>query len=227
MWRNGLILLWGLSGTPALAAPWTQDPGKLYARISIADEHVEGLRGTRADAYGEFGLTELWTATAKVETVYYQGASDFDTNGWRATLRRSLLRTDIVRISAEFGALQGAAIGGRNGCDRLGGETRLGAAWSNTWGDQPTFAFTEIAGRFHADCQRTRYEFGFGRQTSENIWSITQVWIERGDTNAASEKIQSELLWRGDAVDYSIGYRNENGGAFQEQSVFIALARQF
>ncbi|MEL6857011.1 MAG: hypothetical protein AAFO74_01410 [Pseudomonadota bacterium] len=227
MWRNGLILLGGLSGLPALAAPWTQDPGHLYARISIADEYVEGVRGTRADAYAEFGLTELWTATAKAEAVSYREASDFDTNGWRATLRRKLFRTDHVTVSAEFGALQGAAIGGRNGCDRLGGEARAGAAWSSTWRAAPTFVFAEIAGRFHENCQRTRYEFGFGRQTSDKVWSITQVWIERGDTNAPSDKVQSELLWRGENADYSIGYRNENGGAFEEQSVFIALARQF
>ncbi|MEM9841816.1 MAG: hypothetical protein AAF767_04165 [Pseudomonadota bacterium] len=210
-----------------MAAPWTQDRGGLYTRVSIAEEQIEGLRGWRADAYAEYGVTDRLTLTGKLETLSYSDAADFNSDAWRATLRYHLLSLRQFRFSAELGALQGAAIGGRNGCEALGGEARLGGAWSGGSEDRQMFAFAETAGRFHGECNRQRYEFGIGQQITQEIWSITQFWRERGNTNANSDKIQSELLWRAGATDYSIGYRNENGGFFREEAVFAAIATRF
>lgn len=227
MWGKVLILAWGASWQIAAASPWVQEDGGLYTRLSIAQEDVEGLSGSRFDAYAEYGITSRWTGSFKLEHVSYSDASDFDTNGWRASHRYKLLERGPLVMSLEAGVLNGAAIGGRNGCDELGAEIRSGIGWSGMWRKRATFMFGEIAGRFHADCGRERYEFGVGQQTSDNIWSITQIWLERGNTNAKSDKFQSELLWRTDVSDLSFGYRKENGGIFEEESVFIALARQF
>lgn len=222
-----LIMAWGVSWPMAAAAPWVQEDGALYTRLSIAQEEVEGLDGWRWDAYSEYGLAPRWTVTSKFEQVVYPDASDFNTNGWRASLRYQVLERGPLKFSLESGLLQGAAIGGRNGCDEVGVELRSGVAWSGTWRKRETFMFGELAGRVHEGCERERYEFGIGQQTSENIWSITQIWLERGNTNARSDKFQSELLWRRGGADFSFGYRKENGGEFEEESVFVALARQF
>lgn len=227
MWGRLLVCTWVLPWPLASAAPWTQEEGGLYTRISLAREEVQGLQGWREDAYVEYGVTQDWTITAKVEAVAYQDAPDFNGQGWRVTARRKLYQRGTFNITAEAGLLQGEAIGGRNGCETLGGETRVGAAWSGKWRKRQTYTFAEVAGRFHNGCNRERYEFGFGQQASENLWNVTQVWLERGDTNAKSDKLQSEILWRGDFADYSVGYRNENGGLFREESIFFALAKRF
>lgn len=227
MWGRILIFSCVLPWPSALAAPWVQDDGGLYARISLVDEEVQGLQGYRTDAYLEYGLTDRWTASFKLEQVDYQEAPDFDSEGWRATLRRSLYKSESIKVSLELGVLQGSAIGGRNGCDELGGEIRTGVAWSGELRKQSAFAFGEVASRMHGDCERQRLEAGLGLQLSESIWSVSQVWIERGAREAASDKFQSEWVWRTDAADLSIGYRRELGDAFQEESVFAAIARQF
>ncbi|GAB5457463.1 MAG: hypothetical protein Hens3KO_04930 [Henriciella sp.] len=217
------VLLW----LPARAAPWVQPEGDLYARVAIATEEVEGLHARRADIYGEYGLTENWTLSAKSEAVAYEDAEDFNAQGWRATARRRLFTYKGFVTAIEVGALQGAAIGGANGCETLGAEARIGAAWSGTWRKRETFAFSELVGREHDGCQRQRFEFGLGQRVTKNIWTISQVWIERGSQNAESDKLQSELLWRQESWDFSLGYRQENGRQFDETGVFFAVARRY
>lgn len=211
----------------AAAAPWIQEEDKAYVRVAYAREEVEGLQAHRADLYGEFGLTRLWTVTGKVEGVAYDDAEDFNAQGWRATARRRVFQRGALVGSVEVGASQGAAVGGSNGCETLGAETRVGLAWSGQWRKTDIFAFSELAERLHDGCLRHRFEFGLGQRATENIWVVSQVWIERGTQNAESDKIQTELLWKGDAVDFSVGYRQENGRVFDESGVFIAIARRF
>lgn len=222
-----LIFFMGLPWPKAAAAPWTLDPGKTYARASIASEQIEGLSAWRGDLYSEHGLSKALTATVKLEAVAYPDAEDFNAQGWRATLRQRLLQVGAFNLTGEIGLLEGAAIGGRTGCDTLGGEARLGVSWSGTWQKRQSFMFLETARRAHEDCQRDRFELGLGQQVSKNIWSISQVWRERGSPNSVSDKIQSEILWRQGRMDYSIGYRNENGGFFTEESIFLAVANRF
>jgi len=210
-----------------MAAPWTQEDGGLYSRIAIAHENVEGLQGWRTDAYAEYGLSPVWTFTGKLDRIAYPDASDFDASGWRATLRRSLSKSGPWVSSLELGAVWGEALIGRTGCSDLGGEMRLGFGWSGDFQSRQTFAFAEVAGRLHQDCTHERYALGIGQKIDDHLWSITQVWIDRNNRGTASDKLQSELMWRGTHFDYAIGYRNENGGDFVEAGVFLALARQF
>lgn len=222
-----LILIIVLLRLPAGAAPWIQPEGEGYLRTAIAAEEVEGLYAHRADIYGEYGLGEDWTVSAKLEAIAYQDAKDFNAQGWRATARRKLFSYKNLVGSAEIGVLQGAAIGGANGCETLGAEARAGLAWSGEWRKRDTFSFAELVGRQHDGCQRERFEFGFGQRVSKNIWTISQVWIERGSQNAESDKMQSEVLWRQNSWDFSLGYRQENGRQFDEVGYFIAIAKRY
>jgi len=222
-----LTILMTLSWPMASAAPWVQSDGDFYTRIAIASEEIEGLQAYRGDIYGEYGLTDRWTLTGKVEAIAYEDADDFNAQGWRATLRRNVFKRGAFIGSVEFGALQGAAIGGSNGCETLGAEMRGGMAWSGKVRKIDTFVFAEVVGRLHEDCRRERFEFGLGQRMTKNIWTISQVWIERGTQNAESDKLQSELLWKGESYDLSIGYRQENGRQFDEQGIFVALAKRF
>lgn len=222
-----LILFLVLPWPEASAAPWTLEQGSAYTRISIAGEQVEGLGAWRGDAYAEFGVRNALTATLKLESVVYPDATDFDADGWRATLRQRVFQLGAWNVTAEVGLLEGAAIGGRNGCDTFGAEAKAGVSWSGQWLKRQSFVFAEAAIREHEECQRQRQELGFGQQLTENIWTISQIWVERGAPNAASNKVQSELLWRSERTDYSIGYRNENSGFFVEQGIFLAVAKRF
>lgn len=218
-----LLLPW----PEALAAPWVQDEGGLYTRVALASEEVEGLQAQRQDVYAEFGLTADWTVSAKAESISYDGASDFNATGWRTTLRRKLFQARGFTASVEVGALEGAAIGGANGCETLGGEVRTGLAWSGALRERDTYLFAELAGRFHEGCQRERLEVGFGQNLRGQLWGMTQVWVEQGARNAQSSKLQSELIWRGDRLDLSFGYRQEYGGQFEEEGLFVSAARRF
>lgn len=222
-----LICVWTLPWPTATAAPWTQRDGDLYSRASIARERVEGLDAWRADIYTEYGLTDTLTASVKLEAVAYDTASMFNGQGWRTTLRQRLFQRGTFNVTLEGGLLVGDAIGGRNGCDTLGVEARGGAAWSGAWLDTQTFVFAEAVRREHDGCRTTRAEIGLGQEVWPDFWNVSQVWVERGAENADSMKLQSELLWRGPDYDYSIGYRNENGGLFTEESIFLAVARRF
>lgn len=222
-----LILFLVLSWPKAAAAPWTLKRDAIYARTSLAGERVEGLEAWRGDVYAEYGVRDWLTASFKYETVMYPSASDFDADGWRATLRQRVFQKGTFNWTIETGLLEGAAIGGRNGCDTLGVEARTGVSWSGKWRNQERFAFAETVIREHEGCRRYRQEIGLGQRVTKNIWSITQVWLDRGSPNASSHKAQTELLWRQDRTDYSIGYRNENGGFFVEESIFVAIAKTF
>ena len=134
-----LILAWGASWPMAAAAPWVQEDAALYTRLALGNETVEGLDGQRVDAYVEYGLTSKLTVTGKYERVAYSDAADFDTDGWRSSLRYQVFRLGSIHASVEAGLLKGAAIGGRNGCDTLGGELRSGLAWSGEWRNRDTF----------------------------------------------------------------------------------------
>lgn len=225
--RVSLVLFLVLSWPKAAAAPWTLDRDAIYARTSIASERVEGLEAWRADAYAEYGVRDRLTASLKYETVRHSGASDFDVEGWRATTRYRILQSGTINWTVESGLLRGAAIGGRNGCETLGLEVRTGLSWSGKQRERERFVFAETVLREHEGCRRYRQEVGLGQQISKNVWSISQVWLERGSPNATSHKAQTELLWRQGEMDYSVGYRNENGGAFIEESIFLAIAKRF
>ena len=216
-----------LSWPLALAAPWVQGDGELYVRTAIASEQVESLEGYRADIYAEYGLSERWTLSLKSEAVAYPDAQDFNVQGWRATARRQMFASGGFRASLEGGLLQGAAIGGRNGCETLGAEVRGGVAWSGTWRKTETFTHLEFASRLHDGCRRDRFEFGLGQKLIGPIWSVSQLWYEDGTVNARSQKNQTELLWKAEAFEASVGYRKENGGFFDEEGIFIALAGRF
>ena len=223
MWGRALVCLSVLPWPLASAAPWIQDEGRFYTRTSMARETVEGLQAWRRDVYGEYGLSDNWTLTGKWEAVTYDDASDFNAEGVRFTLRTNLYASNHLTISTEAGWLEGAAIGGRNGCESRGLEARAGAAWSG----EGYFSFVELAQREHSNCRRTRYEFGLGQALIGDIWTIGQVWIEDGGRNAKSTKMQSEILWQHDWAHFGLGYRLEMGDAFEEESIFLAVAKQF
>lgn len=219
-----ILSSWGFD---AQASPWTQEEGAVYARIAWADETIEQSAAERADAYAEFGITDTWTVTAKVEHVDYAPNDSFDSTAWRATLRRHLFSYSGFVGSLEAGVLNGAAIGGRRGCDRLGGEARIGLGWSGALRGTDTFTFVEAATRQHEACYRNRLEFGLGQRATERFWVVTQIWSERGDQDAISDKSQTDLVWRGDDFDVTLSYREELSGAFDETGLVVSLSTRY
>lgn len=211
----------------ASASPWIQEEGSVYARVAWADEEIEQVGAQRADIYAEIGASDDWTATLKLEHVDYAPNDNFDSSAWRATLRRQVFRRAGFVGSIEAGVLEGAAIGGRRGCDLLGVEGRVGLGWSGELRGTDTFTFFEAATRQHEACYRTRWEFGISQRATERIWLVTQFWSERGDQDAISDKSQTDLVWRGDEFDFTVSYREELSGAFEETGVVLSLAARY
>jgi len=213
----------------AQAGPWVRETGKGYGRLAFARENVDGLRAERADIYAEYGLTSAWTLNVKAEQVRFPDRQAFDAAGMRATLRRSLWQTGRFRVAAEAGAVYGAAIGGVEGCDQLGGEARFSIGASGGGGERGEwYAFADLAGRVHAEqCWRNRAEFGIGRQVTGPIFVTQQYWLERGSDEARSDKLETAVVWRAGRVDLSLAWRREISGRFRENGVVVALARRF
>ncbi len=217
-----------LSAKAAQAGPWVRKAGDVYARAAVAAESVDGLSAYRYDGYGEVGLTGQWTLTAKAEQVRFADAADFNAEGFRVTLRRPLYRRKALIVSAEMGAVHGAAIGGVTGCDRLGGEARLTAGYSGSIASSDWYVFADVATRLHAEgCWRERAEFGAGQEIASNIFVVTQYWFERGSERSRSDKIETALLWRVGDIDLSVAWREELSGRFNETGFVFAIARRF
>ncbi len=227
MWGRALACLSVLPWPMASAAPWVQRENFYYTRASLSSEDLNGNAGWRSDLFIEYGLTDLWTVTAKVEAARFSEAPLADGDGLQLSLRRLLYRTDELSVTAELGALQGRAISGANGCDTPGIEARGGAAWSDRLLGRDTYVTGELVRREHEGCVRNRMEFALGRRLTRRVWTASQVWIERGSDSANSDKAQTELLWRNGDFDYAVGVRQEFGGAFDENSIYIAFARRF
>lgn len=227
MWGRTLACLSVLPWPLASAAPWVEQEGWIYSRSSLSYEQLNQVAGWRGDIYFEYGMSEDWTVTGKLETVAYPQNPIEDGDGVRVTVRRALFRSDQLSVTAEFGALQGSAIGGFNGCDAPGLELRGGAARTQKVFGRDTYMFGELVRREHEACRRDRLELGAGARLTHRIWASSQIWLERRNPVAASDKVQFELLWRQQRVDYALGYRRELSGDFSEQGVFVAIARRF
>ena len=222
-----ILLACALPGPLASVAPWIQDEDYLYVRGAYAIEQVEGLEAWRGDLFLDYGINERWGVTFKFERVEYDEAQDFNSSGWRAAVRRTLFRRAGFVSAVGIGASEGRAIGGQGGCDAFGVELRGSLGWSGVWRERNQFVTAEVAGRYHEACERQRLELSIGRQVSDHIWMINQVWAERGNAGAESVKFQSELLWRRGEFDLSAGYRQEQGRVFDENSLFLALAHRY
>ena len=93
----------------AEAAPWTQAEGDWYGRALIARDPLDGAEGWRADLYGEYGISDRWTLTAKSEAVTYSDFTEFDREALRLSVRRQLLKRGNWELGAEAAVLEGGA----------------------------------------------------------------------------------------------------------------------
>lgn len=229
MMRGCLVLLIGAGlSLPANASPWIRPAGDTYLRLAMADEQVEGLAARRIDLYGETGLGGGWSLSAKAEHVGFESASDFNAEGYRLTLRRALFRRGPAVISAGVGAVHGAAIGGAAGCADTGAELRLGAGLSGIRRGRDWYAFADLSGRRHGDgCRRERVELGLGRELTSNLYLTQQVWIERGNGAARSDKMETGVTFTPDWGEVTLAWREEVSGRFSETGFVLALARRF
>ena len=145
------------------------------------------------------------------------------------TGRRELWRKGKWRAAFEGGIVGGEAIGGTiGGCDTLGGEARLsiGGGGRSEKG-RNWFIFFDGAVREHGNCRRQRIEAGFGQEVAKNWFATTKVFLDQGSGNARSAKFESVISRRFGQFDLGLGYRQEFGGRFSEDSLIISLERRF
>ena len=208
----------------AAAGPWAQGQGNWYARALITDQQLDGVAGNRLELYGEYGFAEKWTVTAKSEAVQYELGSQFDREANRLTIRRELVSSRGWTVGVEAGAVYGSAVAGVFGCEGIGGEVQLSGGLSGTRGGRNFYAFADVAAIRHEDgCQRQKLDIGYGVDLWKEIYLSQQLWIERGNVTAKSDKYETQLGYHFPWADVAVGYRDEFGGAFDEQAVLIAV----
>jgi hypothetical protein len=211
-------------GGVAEAGPWTRDDGGFYGRVLYSMEDLDGVDGHRVDAYGEYGLTQRWTLTAKTEAVTYPDDSAINRESYRMTLRRQVWRHGGWTVGAEGGPVYGSAIAGLSNCDKWGGEARLSGGFSGARKGRDFYVFSDLAVIGHEDgCVRQRAEFGYGADLTEHVFTTQQVWLERGNDSADSYKMESQIGYHLGRIDLSVGYREEFGSAYDESAVLVAL----
>lgn len=229
---RGIISLF-LAGASAAgvadAAPWVREDGGWYARALGARDTLNGTDGWRLDLYGEYGVTEKITLTLKNEAVMYPDYRAFDRESWRLTVRRTLGSYKGWTAGAELGAFHGDTLNvstssGLFFCNGTGVEARAGGGWSGVYRERDLYAFADIAHLAQADgCGRTRIELGYGQDMTQHIFLGQQLWFEEGDLTGRSVKTETQLGVHLGRVDVSLGYREEIGGAFEENAVLIAV----
>ena len=224
----GAVAISATAPLPVMASPWVKPKGDAYARLAWAREEVQGLDAQRLDIYAKRGLSDAWTLTAKAETLIFDEADDFNSTGYRLTLRRGFRQDKPVRLAVEAGLVGGEAINGFNGCEGLGGELRLSAGGGWQVKESDHFAFVDVVRREHEDsCFRNRLELGIG-QTFQQDWQlITQFWLEHGSGDARSDKSEVSLVRKMGWADLTLAYRYEFSGRFDERAFVVALSKEF
>ncbi|KCZ98192.1 hypothetical protein HPO_11334 [Hyphomonas polymorpha PS728] len=224
------IILAGASAAgTADAAPWVREDGGWYARVLGAHDTLNGADGWRLDLYGEYGVTDKITVTLKNEAVTYPDFRAFDRDTWRLTARRTLGSYKGWTAGAEFGAFHGSTLSGSGAqglvfCEGTGFEGRVGAGWSGNYRGRPLYAFVDAAHLAQdGGCNRNRIEAGYGQDLSRHIFIGQQVWFEEGEISGRSVKTETQLGVHFGPADVSLGYREEIGGAFNENAVLIAV----
>jgi hypothetical protein len=219
------IFAFGLAvASPASAGPWAQGPGDWYAEATVTEEELEGLRGNRVALYGEYGFAPQWTVSAKSEAVAYEIGSQFNKEFWRATLRRQLVSHKGWAVGVEGGLVHGSSLAGVFGCDQWGAEVRLSGGLSGLRGGRNFYVFADAAVIRHEDgCTRQRAEFGYGVDIWQDFFISQQLWIERGNQTADSNKYETKLGYHFGWADLAIGYREEFAGEFDEHAVLLAV----
>jgi hypothetical protein len=229
---RGLITLC-LAGASASgvaeAAPWVREDGGWYARMLGAHDTLNGADGWRLDLYGEYGVTDKITVTLKNEAVTYPDFRAFDRESWRLTARRTLGSYKGWTAGAELGAFHGdtlntSSASGLFFCNGTGFEARAGGGWSGVYRERALYAFADVAHLAQGDdCDRTRIEMGYGQDMTRHLFIGQQLWYEEGDRTGRSVKTETQLGVHFGPVDVSLGYRDEIGGAFEENAILIAV----
>jgi len=224
----GQFLISSLVAPVAEAGPWGQEDGDVFARVAYSAEQIDGADAWRADAYGEYGLNENWTVIAKAESVQFPNAAEFNASEGRLIFQRQMLSNKYIVIAAGGGLVQGAAIGGVEGCDSLGGEVRASVGSSGAILNRDWYASVDYSDRWHSDgCQRTKMDIVTGFESGKNTIISPQIYFERSNRGAESVAVQMEWIRQTPWFDLTLGYKYESGELFEQQATIIGLSRRF
>jgi len=225
-----LFLLFIISFYPAYASPWTRDQGELYLRFSLAGETSSRTEQSvlRSDLYAEYGLTDVWTFSLKSEQLIENPPSlQHSASGWRVGARRNLVQSGAFVLSSEVSMLAGEAILGMRPCKSAAYEVKGSGGWSGQIWNKSLYFYTDISGQYQGSCQKQFMELGLGFDLADRVRGVAQFWHEQGSTEPDLDKIQLELIWQGDCLNYSLGVRAERSEFFVRQGAFIALSNKW
>lgn len=213
-----------MSSGSASAGAWVQNKGDAYVRASLAYEDHGTLEATRWDAYTEWGLSDNWTLTGKIEQVDFNLSDVFDSTGYRATARRKLSNQGAWVTSAELGILEGAAIGGFQGCESTGAELNFAVGRSGPTLIGDLYGGVMVGRREHSEgCYANRLEAVIG-YTAKSGWIYTgQIWSQRG-TQVDSDKIELIVSRKFGPFELGFGSREEISGEFDETAAIFSVS---
>ena len=222
------IFISSVAAPEALAGPWGQNDGNIFARAAVSSETIDGAQAWRADLYGEYGLSDHWTVIGKSESVRFPDAADFNASETRLVVQRRVYQGRRLNAAIGGGLVYGAAIGGIVGCDDLGTEARASIGTGGIIAARDWYASADISGRWHEDgCTREKLDIVTGIEWRENTTFSPQIYIENSNRGADSVAVQLEWIEHFETFDLTFGYKYETGELFDQQATLVAISKRF
>lgn len=223
----GLAALCPLQCGEAIAGPWPRAPGEGLVSVEIGRSNLEGLSAIQTHTYGEYGLGGGVTAIAKLDTVRYDDPLGGGHRAGRLGLQRS------TQLFGGFVAAGGAGVqvgraAAATACAETGGVAWLGLGTSGRLDGQTWFAALDAEHwRQGAACRGNGLSATFGRDLSSAMTLVQRIDWRKGRGETPTLKTETRLVLSGSRTAYSLLWREEQGGYFQEKAFAVGLARLF
>lgn len=209
----------------AVASAWTLEKDTGYQSINVSYERGDFGRNWRQDSYFEAGVTQDWTVTGKVETVWREEANYNDRSSGEAGAKRRLWQSDTLSVAGQTTVFVGEKLDDLS-CGGFGAEVGVAVGYSNKIGGRPIYAFSEVATGARQGCEHATLNAVIGFQPTEK-WDLQVKAFSEQYPGREFFKLEMDISRKIGKQFVGIGVRNEVSGAFDETSAFMSIWRKF
>ncbi|MFC7290023.1 hypothetical protein [Hirschia litorea] len=209
----------------AHASAWTLPKNAGYQSLNVGYERGDFGKNWRQDSYLEFGMTDDWTVTGKMETVWRAEANYNDRSSGQIGAKREIWSKDAWHMTAQSTVYVGEKLDDQS-CGGFGGEFGVAAGYSQGWKNSKLYGFAEIATGARQGCEHVTVDAVVGYQPDEK-WDVQVKAFSEQYPGREFAKLEVGVSRRFGKSYMGVGMRQEMSGAFEENSVFMSIWKQF
>lgn len=207
------------------ASAWTLPKDTGYQSLNVGYERGDYGDNWRQDSYLEFGMTNDWTVTGKMETVWRAEANYNDRSSGQIGLKREIWQKDAWHVTGQSTVYVGEKLDDE-ACGGLGAEVGVAAGYSKMWGDTSLYGFVETATGARQGCEHVTVDAVIGYQPDRK-WDVQVKAFSEQYPGREFSKLEAGISRKFGDSYIGVGARQEMSGAFEENSVFMSIWRQF